>query len=509
MQKNKTIAIIGGGISGLSAGIYALKNGYDVTIYEMQPYVGGFCTGWYRQGRYVDGCLHWLTGTKEGTQLNRMWKDVGAFESQNDIIYNDSFGSFEHDGVVVTFYRDIEKAQKEWIEISKEDEKEIKHFFKMVRDFNSIEEPLHFAINMMPLKDIIKFGLDCLKIWPSYLKTMKLSCDEYAKKFKHPALQFAMKTVQPGDGNLFSMIYSYATITNNNGGIPKGGSKALAERIKNKYLNLGGKLKLCTKVRRVIIEKNVCKGIELESGEKIYSDYVISALDAKYAYYHLLDSKYLTKKFNNMIVNFKDNPCPSCCLVSLEVEDMIDIPSPFSFEVDPFDVGASIIKHLTVRSYAYDPDTYVKGNKTIVNLLIDQYGDDYNAWEKSYNFNKEAYKLEKEHLAIEVVNRIVKRFPELNGKIKVLDVATPVTMSRYTNATKGAYMSFLFTKRSPMNVEKGYITGLKNFYVAGQWVQAPGGLPLALVAGKFAVQRILKRDKLNFNLTPLRPAKSS
>ena len=33
MNRKKTIAIIGAGIAGLTTGIYALENGYDVTIY--------------------------------------------------------------------------------------------------------------------------------------------------------------------------------------------------------------------------------------------------------------------------------------------------------------------------------------------------------------------------------------------------------------------------------------------------------------------------------------------
>ena len=48
--KKKKIIVIGAGISGLSAGIYGLKSGFDVTIIEKNPVVGGLCTGWYRQG---------------------------------------------------------------------------------------------------------------------------------------------------------------------------------------------------------------------------------------------------------------------------------------------------------------------------------------------------------------------------------------------------------------------------------------------------------------------------
>ncbi|MBE6846253.1 MAG: NAD(P)/FAD-dependent oxidoreductase, partial [Ruminococcus sp.] len=44
---------------------------------------------------------------------------------------------------------------------------------------------------------------------------------------------------------------------------------------------------------------------------------------------------------------------------------------------------------------------------------------------------------------------------------------------------------------------KGQLKGIRNLYVAGQWTNSPGGLPVAVASGKFAVQRILKKQKRN------------
>ena len=52
----RKIIIIGAGIAGLSAGIYARKNGYDATIYEMHYLPGGMCTAWKRKGFTADSC---------------------------------------------------------------------------------------------------------------------------------------------------------------------------------------------------------------------------------------------------------------------------------------------------------------------------------------------------------------------------------------------------------------------------------------------------------------------
>ena len=56
------VVIIGGGLAGLSAGCYALRNGYRTTIVEHNLALGGVCTAWNRGAYTIDGCIHWLTG---------------------------------------------------------------------------------------------------------------------------------------------------------------------------------------------------------------------------------------------------------------------------------------------------------------------------------------------------------------------------------------------------------------------------------------------------------------
>ena len=59
----KKVAIIGGGVAGLSAGIYGQMKGYQCTVIEKNHIAGGNLTGWERRGYRIDNCMHWLTGT--------------------------------------------------------------------------------------------------------------------------------------------------------------------------------------------------------------------------------------------------------------------------------------------------------------------------------------------------------------------------------------------------------------------------------------------------------------
>jgi phytoene dehydrogenase-like protein len=56
-------------------------------------------------------------------------------------------------------------------------------------------------------------------------------------------------------------------------------------------------------------------------------------------------------------------------------------------------------------------------------------------------------------------------------------------------------MSFVSAAGAAYKNHKGVIKGVDRLYLAGQWVFPGGGLPPALLAGKFAVQRICRLEK--------------
>ena len=72
------ILIIGGGVSGLSAGIYAQLNGHSAVVCEKHAVAGGNLTGWQRGEYHIDNCIHWLTGTNPASKSYKMWEDLGV-----------------------------------------------------------------------------------------------------------------------------------------------------------------------------------------------------------------------------------------------------------------------------------------------------------------------------------------------------------------------------------------------------------------------------------------------
>lgn len=498
----KKIVIIGAGVSGLSSAIYGQKHGYITEIYEKNPVAGGLCTAWSRKGMNVDGCIHWLTGTLEGSEINHMWKDVGGFTPEQ-VITSDNFGTVECEGVPITLWCDLNKLEKELIDISPTDKKMIKKTIKLVLAFQNLHLPIDVPLSEMSLWKLTKVGFSLLPYAFKFLYAKKKSNYKYSLKFKSPAIRFLLNHIVPGEGNLYTTLYAFGTVSVGNGGVLKGGSKTLINNMVHEYESVGGKIHYNKEIDEIIINYNKVIGIRLKDGSIISADYVIASCDSLETIKHLLKDKYLVKGFEKRIKMQEAYPTQSCVHIAFAVNEekyrKLNITSTYEFPCEPFEAGISFQHSLRIRGYNYD-QYFSKDGKTVLSALIFQSDHDYKYWDELYK-TKDIYKFKKEEIASSVMERIIKRFPTLKNNIEVVDIFTPKTLNRYTNAYHGAYMPFSFTSRGSMFNYNGKVKGAKNLYVSGQWCLMPGGLPIALMTGKWSIQRILKNDKRWFEFT--------
>ena len=116
------VVVIGAGISGLSAGIYAARAGFDVTILEQHNIPGGLSTSWSRKGYYFEGGMHWLTGSSPKMPLNKVWLETGALQENNPIENRDPlYNLIDENGKVLSLYRYLPQMQKALIAYAPED----------------------------------------------------------------------------------------------------------------------------------------------------------------------------------------------------------------------------------------------------------------------------------------------------------------------------------------------------------------------------------------------------
>lgn len=490
----KKIVIIGGGIAGMTAGVLLQKAGYITEIYEKNALPGGQCTGWKREGYFIDNCIHWLTGTKPGSALHELWKEIGALGDGVELYKKEMFYSSKLDGQTITFWRDKDRTRRELLALSPEDAEEINKLMDYVSFAETMVVPTEKPFDAMTLLDYMKLGMSMKEM----AKVMKvygnMDMNELAMRFKHPLIRRAITDYMPGGYQAYSFLVSYGTVTGGNGDVPKGGSLAMSLRIAEKYKQYGGVLHTNTSVEKVLVKKKKAEGILLENGERITADYVICACDTDYTFRKLLPGKYMPKGLRKMYENREQYPVNSGFQIAYAVDGVYaELTGTRVFSCEEMTVGAHPVSSMSVQSYEYEPDFAPEG-KMVLQTNFAQTQEDYDYWKSLYT-DKAAYEKKKAEIAGQAMKRVMAEYPFLNGKIRVIDVWSPMTYVRYCNAYQGAYMSFVTTKQAKSITVPGVVKGMDNVLLASQWLMGPGGLPTAAAMGKFAAWRIIKNHK--------------
>ncbi len=89
-------------------------------------------------------------------------------------------------------------------------------------------------------------------------------------------------------------------------------------------------------------------------------------------------------------------------------------------------------------------------------------------------------------------------YPALEDKVIDSFVATPLTLARRTGNSDGAITGWAFTNsempavHTMTKIAKSILTGLPDVYQAGQWTFSPSGLPISILTGKMAADRVSK-----------------
>jgi len=496
-MKEKSIIIIGAGLAGLSAGCYARMNGYRTQIFELHNIPGGLCTSWKRKRYTIDGCIHWLIGSRTGG-FNQFYKELGAIQGRQ-IFDNEEFLRIEGDDrKTLIVYTDIDRLEKHMKVLSPADAGIIEEFCNAVRILTLHDSPTQKPMELMGLLDMLKM-LKMMRWVKTIRKYSKITIQDFATRFKDPFLRKAIPFTFEDLPNVTvaALMITLAELHRKNAGIPGGGSLEFARGIEKRYIGLGGEILYKSRVEKILVENDRAVGIRLEDGTEHRADMVISAADGRTTIFDMLEGKYL----NDKIRNYYDKwPVYEPFIqISLGVaRDFSNEPHrviiPFE---EPIKIDDKIRSWATLRHYCYDSGMAPSGKSVVVVSFLFV---SYEYWKKHYE-DRNRYKAEKQSLADAVINQLEKRFPGIKGEIEVVDVATPVTYERYTGNWQGSYMGWMETPETTGKPMSRTLPGLGSFYMAGQWVYMGGGVPGAIMSGRHLIQIICKQDKKRFKTT--------
>ena len=481
------IVIIGGGVSGLSAGIYSALGGHRVRIYEKHTEPGGNLTGWQRGSYHIDNCIHWLTGTCKESSLYRTWVELGALGGGVRIIKQDTLYTVEHDGESLSLYRDLDRCEREMLDASGKDARKTRELIRAVRALQRLSGLCRDS------RTPGYVGARSVLSAPLLLKYHLMSTGELTQSFRSPLLKKFVTAFFGTEFSALALITVIAHFTADNGDIPEGGSRAMARRMSERFISLGGELFTGKRAVKVELKDGRAEAVLFSDGERVVADYVIVATEPYAAFGSMIDlplPKRLKRDLSDgRLFRFSSYHCAFSCstdVLPFEGDHILEVPEEYRRVL-----GSGT---LIVRSLSHDSEFAPEGRCVIQSMV---FCDEESSREfiRLCREDKREYKRLKDKLAITAEYLICERFPGLKGRIKIIDAWTPATYNRYTAAQTGSYMAFAIPKGYIPGAISPAVRGASNLFLATQWQSPPGGLPNAALAGKRAAEAIAAREK--------------
>ena len=495
---DRSIIIIGGGIAGLAAGCYGQMNGYRTQIFEMHHLPGGLCTAWERKGYTFDGCIHYLLGSGEGQPFNQMWHELGVIPNRQFIDHDELMRVVAPDGRTLTGFVNPDQLQAHLAELSPGDTRRIKSLADGVRLFTRFDMSLMQAKprTMMTPEEWGEFGRQMLPFMGAMAKWARLSAGEFAAGFKDAFIQRALPVIFGwNEIPMMAGVMLLGAMYSRNAGFPVGASLEFARALEQRYLALGGEMHYRAQVERILVENDRAVGVKLYNDEEIRADHVISAADGRSTLFEMLPPKYVPRKLKRLYDGHL--PLYSQVQVSLGVDrDLSAEPHWVTYLLDePLVIMNEPIYELGVKHYCFDPSLAPQGKSCLIVMFKSRYG----YWQRIYG--RALYDSEQSQVGDVVTGFLERLYPGIGAQVEVSDEATPLSYERYTGNWQGSSVGWLLTKQTmAMNI-KGMdktLPGLGNFYMAGQWVEPGGMVPVVAASGRNAIQLVCAAENRPF-----------
>jgi phytoene dehydrogenase-like protein len=487
---DRHLVIVGGGLAGLAAGCHALASGYRTTIVEHNIALGGVCTAWPRGPYVVDGCIHWLTGGA----FQPLYEELG-------IVPTVKLRTLEHwmtwrdarDGNVVQVTRDIAKLARDLRALGPEDGDELDRLVEESRRFADLDPGVGRPPEITPLWDQLRSYWEMRHAAGALLHYRKPIGTWAREHLRSATLRRFFTRTMPEDAPALVLLMVYGYLARGWLSRPVGGTAAFRDALVASYRRLGGESILHATVDEVLLDGGRASGVRLGDGAVLGADAVISTSSTPETVFRLLGGRYEATATRERMARWK--LFQPIVLASFGVDaPLSDVPAMLVVDrLAPFTVGGTSNEHLYVRVCNDDPSLAPPGHAVVQTMI----GTDYTWW-ATRGTEYEAAKDEAARVALEQLEHVV---PGIGARVRITDIATPLTYWRQTRSWRGAYEGWMPNADTMTGHVKKKLSGLDGFYMAGQWMEPGGGVPTAIMSGRQAVQILCADDR-----RPFRPA---
>lgn len=530
MAKNKyNTIIVGGGIAGLTSAAYLARAGQKVLLIEKNRELGGLVNSFTRDGFHFDAGVRALL---DAGIIRPMFEELGiklefvkspvSLGIEKKIIHIQNLDS-------LIDYSELLK--KIYPESEGEIDRVLKSIRKIMKHMNvlyGIENPV-----FKDLKNDRKFLIKSLLPWlPKFIFTaqkinrLNMPVESYLERivqnsslrdiisqhfFKNTPTFFAM--------SYFSLYLDYF--------YPVGGVGKLADAVKNKVLEYGGEIKTEARVTELFVDKCLVKDQDHISYE--YENLVWAA-DLK-TLYRIADTEGVSEEIKTALEDVKKRMLgsrggDSVFSLFMEIDEPLEsfrkisnghffyTPSKLGLgethraELDSLLGNFDHVKKEEILSWLdrftklntyeisipglKDPRLAPAGKTGLIISLLAEY-DLFNKIKEAGWYDE--FKTAFEDRILNVISESV--YPMLKAKIIKRFSFSPLNIENRVGSSEGAITGWSFQKPVPVvnriqRSDRSVLTPVSTIFQAGQWAYSPAGVPMSILTGKMAADKILK-----------------
>jgi len=491
------VIIIGAGLSGLTAGALLSKRGLKVAMIDKSYNPGGSCGTFLRNGVSFDQGSSMLFGFGDkGFNPHRFIFD--ALEEPFDVIKHDLLYVMYFRGKPIRFYADIDRFIEELGVLFPTEKASLQRFY---HDLFTIYHDVMMDNKTFTSPDETdpKAAWKSMKKHPgSYLKflsflnrnTKSLLEDyftdpEIFRFFDKLTSTYCYTTTEETPAALAAVMF----VDNHIGGsfYPAGSTVFLPGKLEKVIEENGGTMIMESEVTSILFAHGKPAGVQLKNGETHFADDIVYSGTVWNLYEKLIDKTFLTEKelrwerglvpTYSSVVLYAQVKKAGITEDAVPVEMLVGNPE----QIDESEVTAYIP--------SIDDRTICPEDSHVVMAIGP-------SWEKWNREDPKDYREKKEREKERLLSVLERRFPKMRKAIIYAEVATPLTIERYTNKNAGSVAGPKQKLGQHLFKRLHIRSRWANLFFCGESTVMGTGTPAVTVSGLSAANAILKKRKM-------------
>ena len=457
------LIVIGAGLGALAAGAIAARRGKRVLVVEKHTVLGGYASVFGRKGTTFDVSLHQIGGVHK-TRVRGILEDAGIHDKLEFVkdralselqlepgeallrIPNGDMMGFRR--TLMEMFPDEKPAIRRWFWFMRRYGRQIR-YWDNIRNRNPLVQgvtiffaPILAPVVVASIMKMPRLSL-ALRVRDPNLRKILLHFSGY---YGAPANEINM---------LFPMVSNYSYHADG-GCYLKGGGFAITRQLALVIRRAGGTILTGREVDEITTEDNRVTGVRLRDDPVFYTaPEIVCGANPFTVYGKLLADHKLARREKARIEKLEVGMTASVLYLKIGVkpeELNRDLADVYEYMRPPEEPEAEYYRrfrdrqgfdetydkdgiNLTVHS-RLDPGGLGDGKGATLDLF---YCDNYDRWA---TLGDNAYQEQKKIETEKMLDELEKVLPGLRDHIEIVELATPLTMERFTSNAKGAIYGF-------------------------------------------------------------------